>query len=162
MAMAAAGLLMLGVSAFIGVSRGVVPSVSSAPPITSANAVAAEPSAPQNENQIDKNDRTNETKTLRESPRPAMRENGSPRAARSGGDSQSVASAETQNPEQKASSGEAVKVILRVENGRVTEASIGNRKPGMEAYEAMALRIARQRRYPAAASGQQTVMIKVD
>ncbi len=56
---------------------------------------------------------------------------------------------------------QSVKVILRIENGRVAQASIANPRPGMNAYEALALRIARQRRYPPKAAGPETVMIKV-
>jgi hypothetical protein len=54
----------------------------------------------------------------------------------------------------------SVKVVLQIDNGLVSGASIGNHKPGMDAYEALALRIARQRRYPSK-SGQETVTIKV-
>jgi hypothetical protein len=60
-----------------------------------------------------------------------------------------------------ASKTQSVKVILRIENGRVAQASIANPRPGMNAYEALALRIARQRRYPPKAAGPETVMIKV-
>lgn len=161
MAMAAAGLLMLGVSAFIGVSRGVVPSVSSATPTVSATAPHSEPDAGPSEKDLGK-DRPSESRAFRESTRTTARESSSPRTARATAESKQVAPANTEQVDDKSSNGGAVKVILQVENGRVTQASIGNRKPGMEAYEAMALRIARQRRYPAASSGQQTVMIKVD
>jgi len=50
---------------------------------------------------------------------------------------------------------------MQIENGRVLKASIANPKPGMDSYEALALRIARQRRYPATANGGQTVTITV-
>ena len=59
------------------------------------------------------------------------------------------------------SNGQAVKVVLQIENGRVLQASVANRRPGMEAYEALALRIARQRRYPSNTGGQETMLIKV-
>ncbi|MBA2340130.1 MAG: DUF4388 domain-containing protein [Pyrinomonadaceae bacterium] len=52
-------------------------------------------------------------------------------------------------------------VVLQVENGRVTGANIANRRPGMEAFEASALRIARQRRFPANTTGTVTMRIKV-
>jgi hypothetical protein len=61
-----------------------------------------------------------------------------------------------------ASSGHSVKVVLQVADGRVTKASISNPEPGMDAYEALALRIARQRRYAAKAAGQQVITIKVN
>lgn len=51
---------------------------------------------------------------------------------------------------------------MQIENGRVLNASIANHKSGMDNYEAMALRIARQRRYPATTTGGQTVTISVN
>ena len=63
-----------------------------------------------------------------------------------------------QKPESKA---EPIKVTMQIENGRVLKASIANHKPGRESYEALALRIARQRRYPTTANGGQTVTIAV-
>ena len=59
------------------------------------------------------------------------------------------------------SSTQAIKVVMQIENGRVLKASIANHKPGMDSYEALALRIARQRRYPATVSGGETVTISV-
>jgi hypothetical protein len=56
---------------------------------------------------------------------------------------------------------EPIRVVMQVENGRVLKASIANPKPGMESYEAMALRIARQRRYAATVNGGETVTITV-
>ena len=54
-----------------------------------------------------------------------------------------------------------VKVVMQIENGRVLKASIANPKPGMNSYEALALRIARQRRYAATMNGGETVTINV-
>jgi len=51
---------------------------------------------------------------------------------------------------------------MRIENGRVVNASIANRKPGMDNYEALALRIARQRRFAPTVNGGQTVTISVN
>lgn len=56
---------------------------------------------------------------------------------------------------------EAIKVVMQIENGRVLKASIANHKPGRDSYEAMALRIARQRRFPATSSGGETITINV-
>jgi len=56
---------------------------------------------------------------------------------------------------------QSVDVIMQIENGRVLQAAVSNHKSGMDGYEAMALRIARQRRYSAATNGQQTIKIKV-
>jgi len=58
-------------------------------------------------------------------------------------------------------SSQAIRVVMQIENGRVLKASIANPKPGMDSYEAMALRIARQRRFPATMSGGETVTISV-
>lgn len=63
-------------------------------------------------------------------------------------------------PTEKTNS-EPIKVVMQVENGRVLKASIANPKPGMESYEAMALRIARQRRYAPTVNGGETVTITV-
>ncbi|CAN5752956.1 hypothetical protein BH18ACI4_BH18ACI4_12110 [soil metagenome] len=54
-----------------------------------------------------------------------------------------------------------VKVVLRIEGGRVAQASIANHRSGMEAYEGLALRIARQRRFAAKGATQEMVTIKV-
>lgn len=56
----------------------------------------------------------------------------------------------------------SVKVVLHIEGGRVAQASIANHRSGMEAYEALALRIARQRRYPSKGATQEMVTIKVN
>jgi len=58
-------------------------------------------------------------------------------------------------------SSQSVKVVMEVENGRVLKASIANPKPGMESYEALALRIARQRRFATTVNGGETVTISV-
>lgn len=62
-------------------------------------------------------------------------------------------------PEQRPQS---IQVVMQIENGRVLKASIANHKPGMGSYEALALRVARQRRYPATTSGAETVTINVN
>ena len=77
----------------------------------------------------------------------------------------SEAVAESEAPaatkEAGASSAQAIRVVMQIENGRVLKAAIANHKPGMDSYEALALRIARQRRYPATVSGGETVTISV-
>ena len=55
-----------------------------------------------------------------------------------------------------------IKVVMQIENGRVLKASIANPKPGMDSYEALALRIARQRRYAPTVTGGETVTINVN
>ena len=54
-----------------------------------------------------------------------------------------------------------IAVQLTIEDGRVTGAQIGNRQPGAEAFEATALHIARQRRYPPGTSRTETVVVRV-
>lgn len=57
---------------------------------------------------------------------------------------------------------QTIKVVLQVEDGRVSQAYVANHRPGLEAYEALALRIARQRRYPFTQRGQETVSITLN
>jgi hypothetical protein len=64
-------------------------------------------------------------------------------------------------PANSVASTQSVKVIMQIENGRVLKASIENHKPGMDSYEGLALRIAKQRRYPAQVTGQESVQISV-
>ena len=77
----------------------------------------------------------------------------------------STAKPDTKTREQQTSAATAeihsVKVVLQIEGGRVTQASIANHRSGMEAYEALALRIARQRRYPSKGATQEMVSIRV-
>lgn len=70
--------------------------------------------------------------------------------------------AQVAKAQQSATSGQTVKVVMKIENGRVVQATVGDRRPGAEAYEALALRIARQRRYPAGVNKQETLLMKVD
>ncbi len=56
---------------------------------------------------------------------------------------------------------QAITVVMEIENGRVKYASVPNRRPGLGAYEATAIRIARERRYPANKSGEESVVVKV-
>ena len=67
----------------------------------------------------------------------------------------------TEEPKQVAKMG-SIKVIMQIENGRVLKASIANHEPGMDSFEALALRIARQRRYPVTKTGAEAVTITVN
>ncbi len=64
-------------------------------------------------------------------------------------------------PDTASLNAQTVTVVMQVENGHVAQASVAASRPGMEAYEASALRIARQRRFPAGTIGKQTMLIKV-
>jgi hypothetical protein len=59
------------------------------------------------------------------------------------------------------SGGHVVQVRMTVERGRVLRAEVSNPRAGMAAYEALALRMARQRRYPEEFSGQETLRLSV-
>ncbi len=54
-----------------------------------------------------------------------------------------------------------VRVLMEVKNGKVTDARVLNPRPGAGSYEALALRMARQRRYPENFSGGDTLRISV-
>jgi uncharacterized protein DUF4388 len=54
-----------------------------------------------------------------------------------------------------------VPVVIRIENGFVAEAYIKTHQPGLEAFEATALRIARQRRYPKETTGVETIVVQM-
>jgi Domain of unknown function (DUF4388) len=56
---------------------------------------------------------------------------------------------------------QSITVIMQIENGRVLKASIANHKPGMDSYEGLALRVAKQRRYSSQVTGQESVKISV-
>lgn len=78
---------------------------------------------------------------------------------------QNKAVTETEVPkatEQSEPASQSIRVVMQIENGRVLKASVANPRPGMDSYEAMALRIARQRRYPAKMTGGETVTITVN
>ena len=74
-----------------------------------------------------------------------------------------VAEAPRPSPQPTAARKEFVEiaVALKIEDGRVIEAHIGNRQPGAEAFEATALHIARQRRYPPGTSRTETLVLRV-
>ncbi|HWS99613.1 MAG TPA: DUF4388 domain-containing protein [Pyrinomonadaceae bacterium] len=60
-----------------------------------------------------------------------------------------------------AANAQTIKVVVLVERGRVSQAFVEEHRPGMEAYEATALRIARGRRYSPASSGRETVEVSI-
>lgn len=86
-----------------------------------------------------------------------------PQAVMTSSSANIVKNAETAKDQDDGSETETVRVLMQFdENGRVSQASIADHRPGMEAYEALALRIARGRRSPGKAGGQETVLIKVN
>ena len=56
---------------------------------------------------------------------------------------------------------QSITVVMEIENGRVKYASIPNPRPGLAAYEATALRIARGRRFAAGKNGQESIVVKI-
>lgn len=54
-----------------------------------------------------------------------------------------------------------VQVLVEVKDGRVTDARVWNPRPGAGAYEAVALRMARERRYPEGFTGGERLKISV-
>ena len=74
-----------------------------------------------------------------------------------------VAEAPRPSPEPTAARKEFVEITveLKIQDGRVAEAHVGNRQAGAEAFEATALHIARQRRYPPGTSRTETLVLRV-
>ena len=74
-----------------------------------------------------------------------------------------VAEAPRPSPEPTVARKEFVEITveLKIQDGRVAEAHVGNRQPGAEAFEATALHIARQRRYPPGTSRTETLVLRV-
>ena len=190
-AMAAAGLMMLGLSTVIAVTGAFGKKVSSNQTFTPPTSPAARSAG--NDHTVKPIGEAVSQATLKTEPRsdvrtqratkvkePAFQESSNRRensgfsadkglsgAPDSHGANSSVSTAaDTSRIEQKSNevvaNGQSVKVVLQIEGGRVSQASIANHKSGMEAYEALALRIARQRRYPSSTGGQETVVIKVN
>ena len=56
---------------------------------------------------------------------------------------------------------ETIAVVVEVNEGHVTEAYIKAPRPGLGAYEATALRMARQRRFPKGTNGKETINLMV-
>jgi hypothetical protein len=54
-----------------------------------------------------------------------------------------------------------VEVLVEVKNGRVTDARVSNPRPGGAAYEAVALKMARDRSYPATFTGGERVKVRI-
>ena len=56
---------------------------------------------------------------------------------------------------------QAITVVLEIKNGKIAFASVPDRRPGLEAYEATAVRFARKLHFPAEKSGQESVVVRV-
>ena len=56
---------------------------------------------------------------------------------------------------------QAITVLLEIKNGKITFASVPERRPGRETYEATALRFARKMRFPSDKTGSESVVVRV-
>jgi hypothetical protein len=175
LAMAAAGLMMLGLSSVIALTGGfgrVAPGASQSTPADQTaippekKDVSPPAAAPQDTVISAETSRKGISPASvavpnRKTVAPAAETERTQPATRSNQNPAVTTEPKTQPASENRSKAEPVKVVLRIENGRVAQASIANHRPGMDAVEALALRIARQRRYPGKASGPETVVIKV-
>jgi hypothetical protein len=175
-AIAAVGLLLLGLSSVIAITRGfggrTAPAATLstpaeqtvvAPEKLSSEAAAAPPeqdpgASPGPSRKVGSAERVSGSNKKTNSPRA---ESEKPEPAAKSTQKETAAVEKPQQPRESTSKAEPVRVILKIENGRVAQASIANHKPGMDAVEALALRIARQRRYPGKGSGSESVVIRV-
>ena len=64
--------------------------------------------------------------------------------------------------ESRSANAHTVRVRVEVERGRVARSFVEEHRPGLEAYETLALKIARQRRYAESANGQDTVLVQIN
>ena len=172
--MASAGLMMLGLSSVIAVTGGfktareftrsapteikerlTTESVGQPPPNDERRKSASEVSKGR---QLEQSRRQTDSASLNK-----QSDSSSPRS--SSETSKTTISSNNTEAEKKSSevppSVQLVNVVMKIENGRVSQASIANHKVGMDSYEALALRIARQRRYASQMSGEETVRISV-
>ena len=186
LAMAAAGLMMLGLSTVIAVTGGFGKKVSSAPLTASSPSASDVGSARQSSGELPltlpKTERRNEANqrelgkgrevavglvhlSRQQSLTPSIGKDEKQKPDESGVPSATarapIAGGNERETNEVTPNIDSVKVILQIENGRVVQASIGNHRSGLDAYETLALRIARQRRYSSKVAGQETVMIKV-
>jgi hypothetical protein len=134
--MAAAVLIGIGLSTFIVVTAGF-----------SANPPAAAAQAPSTNVAQSPSSSVSAVSPVRPVVKPKLRKT-----------SNTDSAVNTEKTDQKQ---QAITVTMQIENGRVVNASIANRKPGMDNYEALALRIARQRRFAPTLNGDQKVTISV-
>ena len=169
LAMAAAGIFLLGLSSIIAVTgafQGKVESVSlaasaeKAMPRSAENTAEAQGSpAVANESPKAKETSSFLQQERRRDSRSTRNNEGSRRVAEA--PAQPVMESEKNADKETSAKVQMVDVVMRIENGRVLQAAITNHKAGMDGYEALALRIARQRRYSPKANGKETVRIRV-
>lgn len=177
--MAAAGLMMLGLSSVIAVTGGFKTGLEPTRPtllpaemkerLTTESIGQPPPNAEPRKSSSEVSKGRQSGSGLEQSHRqtdPTLldKQSGSSSPKSSNENSSATISSTPAGPEKKSSEVppvQSVNVVMKIENGRVSQASIANHKVGMDSYEALALRIARQRRYASQKSGEETVRISV-
>jgi hypothetical protein len=167
--LAAAAVVLVGLSTVIALSGKLNQARSSSERTNSGVAVEASVQTKMPEPAIGPNEATKpariseqsrrqatQVSTVKPEPKDQPDSSSGPSRPASGGSSE-----QAKTPENSVASTQSVKVVMQIENGRVLKASIENHKPGMDSYERLALRIAKQRRYPAKVTGQESVQISV-
>jgi Tfp pilus assembly protein PilF len=66
-----------------------------------------------------------------------------------------------ENQKKEDPNAQAITVLLEIKNGKIAFASVPDRRPGLETYEASALRFARKLRYPVDKNGSESVVVRV-
>jgi Tfp pilus assembly protein PilF len=66
-----------------------------------------------------------------------------------------------ENQKQDDPNAQTITVSLEIKNGKITFASVSERRPGLETYEAIALRFARRLKYPSDKTGPESVVVRV-
>ncbi|HEX2269327.1 MAG TPA: tetratricopeptide repeat protein [Pyrinomonadaceae bacterium] len=66
-----------------------------------------------------------------------------------------------ENEKKEDPNAQAITVLLEIKNGKITFASVPDRRPGLETYEATALRFARRLKYPSDKTGPESVVVRV-
>ena len=66
-----------------------------------------------------------------------------------------------ENQKKEDPNAQAITVLLEIKNGKITFASVPERRAGMETYEATALRFARKMRFPSDKTGSESVVVRV-
>jgi Tfp pilus assembly protein PilF len=66
-----------------------------------------------------------------------------------------------ENQKKEDPNAQAITVLLEIKNGKITFASVPERRPGLETYEATALRFARKLRFPSDKNGAESVVVRV-
>lgn len=66
-----------------------------------------------------------------------------------------------ENQQKEDPNARAITVSLEIKNGKITFASVPERRPGLETYEATALRFARRLKYPSDKTGPESVVVRV-